>query len=470
MNTRTEPSPRLEPNPDPRAVPPRPVRRVPASSKRRGRRFYVPVGAKFGIAVVGTAAWVGLSVWLSLAWHADLAAVIGPVGAWTVIALVAYLPGMLVAFLALSLLLDRQPPLLVAHPTTALTMVIAARNEEDGIAETIRYAVTCDYDGPLTVILADNGSTDRTVERALATARELHVELLVTHEATPGKAHTLNTALRSVTTPYVVTLDADTLPHPQALRRLVSRLESAPSDTVAVAGAVLVKNSRSNLLTRMQEWDYYLGIAAVKRMQGLYQSTLVAQGAFSIYRTEDVRRVGGWPDAIGEDIVVTWQLMEDGHRIFTEPTAVAFTEVPGDLRGFMRQRARWARGMFEAFRAVPPWRQRRPLSRVIAGIDLFIPLLDIGYALIWLPGVILFLVGVPIIVSAWTLLVLPITLSVYGGLRSYQSRRVFAPLDLHVRRNRVGYLAFMTGYQALCSIASLNGYRQELLGVTRRWK
>ena len=113
----------------------------------------------------------GLSVWLSLAWHADLAAVIGPVGAWIVIALVAYLPGMLVAFLAASLLFDRQPPLLVTHPTTAVTIVIAARNEEDGITETIRYTGNGDYDGPLTVILADNGSTDRTVETALAAAR-----------------------------------------------------------------------------------------------------------------------------------------------------------------------------------------------------------------------------------------------------------------------------------------------------------
>jgi hypothetical protein len=37
---------------------------------------------------------------------------------------------------------------------------------------------------------------------------------------------------------------------------------------------------RANLLMRMHEWDYYLGIGAVKGMHGLYQGTLVAQGAF----------------------------------------------------------------------------------------------------------------------------------------------------------------------------------------------
>ena len=93
----------------------------------------------------------------------------------------------------------------------------------------------------------------------------------------------------------------------------------------------------------------------------------------------------------------------------------------------------------------------------MAGIDLLIPLLDIGYALIWLPGLVLFLFGVPLIVSLWTLFVLPITLVVYGGLRGYQSRRVFAPLGLRVRKNRFGYVAFLLSYQALCSMRRSRG-------------
>jgi len=126
--------------------------------------------------------------------------------------------------------------------------------------------------------------------------------------------------------------------------------------------------------------------------------------------------------------------------------------------------------MVEALRSVPPWHQRRLLARVVAGIDLLIPLLDIGYVLIWLPGLVLAAFGIPLIVGAWTLLVLPITVLVYGGLRRYQHRKVFGPLQLEVRRNRIGYLAFILGYQLLCSTASLTGYLQELAGTHRRWK
>jgi biofilm PGA synthesis N-glycosyltransferase PgaC len=442
----------------------------PRTDQRERRRFYVPVAAKFIIALAVAFGWVTLSVWLSRPWVHDLRADVGLAPAITVVVLVAYVPGLIMSFMAASLALDRQPPLRVRNPTTAVTFIIAARNEEAGIADTIRYAARADYDGPVTFVLADNGSTDATCAVARRVADELDIDLVIVHESTPGKSHALNTALAKVETPYVITVDADTLLHPEALRRLVSRMESAPPDTVAVAGSVLVRNSRSNLLTRMQEWDYYLGIASVKRMQGLYQSTLVAQGAFSLYRTDEVRRVGGWPDAIGEDIVVTWRLMESGDRVVTEPTAVAFTDAPARLRHFMRQRARWARGLLEGISAVPPWRQRRVLTRFIAGIDLLIPLLDVGYALIWLPGIVLLMFGYPLVVSLWTLLVLPITVAVYGALRPYQRRRVFGPLELRVRRNVAGYIAFLLAYQALCSTASLVGYMQQAARRRRRWK
>lgn len=434
------------------------------------RRVYVPVAAKFAAAVLFAAAWVLASAWISRPWVSELDAAAGPFVAWTVVTLVAYLPGGIVAFLAASLLLDRQPPLPERPSTAAVTVIIAARDEEAAMARTLESIARSDHLGQVSVVLADNGSTDDTVGEALRVAERLGLPLRVVHEPVPGKAHALNAALATVTTDLVVTVDADTLLHREALRRLVARLEAAPDDTDAVAGTVLVRNSRTNLLTRMQEWDYYLGIAAVKRMQGLYQATLVAQGAFSLYRTEALRAVGGWPDAIGEDIVLTWRLMEGGRRVYFEPTAVAFTDVPERLAHFMRQRARWARGMLEGLRAVPPWRQRRPLTKAVAGVDLLIPLLDVGYMCIWVPGLVLFLFGVPLVVSAWTLAVLPVTLLVYGGVRAFQARHVFGPLGLRVRRNRFGYVAFLLCYQVLCSSASLAGYAQHLARARRRWK
>lgn len=197
------------------------------------RRLYVPVSMKFVGAALFALAWVALSVWISQPWLRDLTPVVGSGGAWTVVVLVAYLPGGIVAFLAASVTIDRQPVLSVAQPTTGVTVIIAARNEEAGIGPTIAAVARADYAGTVTVVLADNGSTDGTAERARQAAAEAGIDLVVVTERKPGKSNALNTALEQVTTPYVVTVDADTLLHEEALRRLVSRLESAPPDTVA---------------------------------------------------------------------------------------------------------------------------------------------------------------------------------------------------------------------------------------------
>jgi poly-beta-1,6-N-acetyl-D-glucosamine synthase len=108
-------------------------------SPRARRRLYVSITVKFLVAQGLSAGWLGVSIWLSLPWVRELAAAVTIVPAVVVVSLIAYLPGWLVAFLAVSLLLDRQPPLRQAHPAVPVTVLIAARNEADRIQETIAY-------------------------------------------------------------------------------------------------------------------------------------------------------------------------------------------------------------------------------------------------------------------------------------------------------------------------------------------
>jgi biofilm PGA synthesis N-glycosyltransferase PgaC len=419
-------------------------------------------------------------VYVSGPWRSDLREAIGPVMAWVIPILLAYIPGVLIGFLAFSLLMVRyrvpspQPP---PGPWPdgewpAVTVIVAARNEERSIAPTLERIADATYAGPLEVLLADNDSTDRTSERAneIAALHGLDYRRVVERE--PGKHRALNTALATVTTPLVVTVDADTLVHPEALTYLIARVTSRPQGQhiCACAGALVVENAPSNFLSRMQGWDYRLGINGVKRMQAAYNSALVAQGAFSAYWTEDLRAVGGWPDAIGEDIVLTWTLMDSRGIVQYEPCALSFTVAPEKLRHFLRQRSRWGRGMLESLVKKPPSHQPRVLAKFVAGIDYLVPFLDIGYIFFWIPGVILFLFGYPLIFSWWSMLVIPITLIIYGLMRRWQERHVFRRFDIHPQQDMRGFYGYLFAYQALTSSASLRGYLQYVTGAARRWK
>lgn len=262
--------------------------------------IYIPVKLKFQIAFLLSVIWVIFSVYLSQSWIKDLTEVTNVFTSLFIIGGIAYVPGFINCFLLISVLLDKQPVFKEEDPYEEVTILIAAYNEEDRIYETLSYIKKQDYNGKIRTLVINNNSSDNTRGEAERAGRELGLDVICIDEKTPGKFNALNTGLKEVKTPLFITLDADTLLHSKAVRYIVSRVISAPQDIGAVAGSVLVRNSRDNLLARLQEWDYFLSIMSIKRIQGLFQGTLVAQGAFSIYKTELVREIGGWSDSIGE--------------------------------------------------------------------------------------------------------------------------------------------------------------------------
>lgn len=433
------------------------------------KRIYISVKQKFWISHAAAGLWMLFSIGVSMPWLHDFAKYVTLPAAFLIIAGISYIPGYMNAFMIVSLLLDRQPPLPASSPERPVTVLIACHNEERGIRTTLAYLADQEYSGQLKVIVIDNNCSDQTAERAKAAGRELGLDLLVLEEKTPGKNYALNAALALVETELMITLDADTLLHKLAVKHIVSRYEAAPPDICAVAGAVLVRNSRRNFWAKLQEWDYFLGIASIKRLQGMFQGTLVAQGAFSLYKTDAVRAVQGWPDAIGEDIVLTWKFLARRWRVYFEPLAVAFTDVPESFRHLVRQRSRWARGMIEALKLLKPWNHPSVYAKYLTGCNLLMPYLDLVYTFCWLPGLVLAFFGIFWIVGPATLLVLPLTFIQNFILYRYQSR-VFRSLNLHIRKNLFGFIAYVLFYQMVMSPVSVYGYVQEALQRKRIWK
>ena len=189
-----------------------------------------------------------------------------------------------------------------------------------------------------------------------------------------------------------------------------------------------------------------------------------------LYRTEVVSKLGGWSDAIGEDIVLTWKMLAEDKRVYFEPMAVAFTDVPTKFSHFAKQRSRWARGMIEGIREVKPWQQPSMFSKFSTGIDLIIPYIRLSYTFFWIPGLFLAIFFSKLCYS-WSNDVVSATTSIsFGILYYYQCNVVFKSLDLKVRKNLFGFISFILCYQMIMSPISLYGYIQELFSVQRCWK
>lgn len=444
-----------------------------ASSEQTRKRFYFTPAAKFTIACTIAVAWTAFSVWLSLTWVHELAAVTGLAFAVIAITFIAYVPGFMNAFLLSTLSLDRKPRRRAPHAYPGASILVAAYNEAAAIRDTLASLAVQDYPGPFEVLVLNDGSTDETVALAekaigeLAFPENCSVRIL-DFKANRGKSAVLNDGLKASSHELILTIDGDSWVKRDGLRKLVERLLSDPADTQAVAGAVMVRNSRDNLLARAQEWDYFHGIASVKRMQGMYHGTLVAQGAFSLYRRAALEEVGGWPECVGEDIVLSWALLRRNYRIGYADDALAFTNVPTRIRQFALQRKRWSRGLMEAFKAHWPLLFKRRLSTLFVWWNVcFLPL-DLIYTLVFIPGLVLACFGHFYIAGPLTVAVLPLTILWNGIIFRIQSQ-VYAREGLLVRRNVGGFLFYALAYSLLMQPVCVWGYCAELLGLRKGW-
>ena len=433
-----------------------------ANDSRVHRRHYVPVCLKFVLALVLALAWAVFAYAMAQHWMGELT----PGRQWTAHLLVigvAVLPAFMHVFLAVGLLLDRRPPRshFADDDFPSITILIAAHNEQDSILDTLASIAAQRYPARIEVMVINDGSTDATLER-LHSVSYPGLEVLDLQSA-GGKANALNAGLRLASCPLTVTLDADAHLQPHALRRLVTRYMSDPPNTVAVAGAVLVRNSRQSLVTRMQEWDYFQGIAASKRLQSLFQGTLVAPGTFSLYRTDILRVVGGWPSCAGEDTVLTWAILQDHHRVGYCEDAIAFARVPASLASFLQQRQQWARGLIEAFKAQGSLLFRRRLSTFFIGWNLLFPYMDLAYTIALIPAVLLACTGVYWLAGAMLAFVLPASLLANLVVYAVQAR-MFRSVGLTVRRNPFGLFGYAMLYGLVLKPASVMGYLSGLLG------
>ena len=435
---------------------------TPAQTKS----LYFPVPLKFFLAIMISLAWAYLSYRLAQRWLDDLSQLAGFPLALLVIVGIAILPGFMNAFMVVSLMLDRRPRYRPIEQWPGITILIAAYNEEESILATLESIDKQLYGGELQVIAINDGSRDRTLE--LLHSVDYPWLTVLDLERNGGKANALNRGFALAQHDLVITLDGDSYLYKDALRHLVGRYLSDPPNTAAVAGAMLVRNSRLNLVTKMQEWDYFHGIAAVKRIQSLYHGTLVAQGAFSLYRKDVLKEVNGWPECVGEDIVLTWAILRRGYRVGYCEDACSFTNVPSHWRQFIRQRQRWSRGLIEAFKN--HWRLlfKLRMSTLFIWWNLFFPYLDTVFTLCFLPGLVLALFGIYWLAGPMTLLVLPLAMLVNYLMFLIQSR-MFTAQGLKVRRNPIGFFVYALLYSIILQPACLFGYTSEFFNLRKTW-
>lgn len=237
----------------------------------------------------------------------------------------------------------RQPPPLDDYPM--FSIVVPAHNEASHISNTIEQLLRVDYPH-YEIIVVDDGSTDRTAD-VVHNLCQGHANVRGVYLRTnSGKAAALNVACLVSRGEYLLTLDADALLDPQALKWMAWHFSKYPR-VGAVTGNPRVLN-RTTLLAKIQTGEFATIIGMIKRAQRVWGKVMTVSGVIAAFRKEALLSVEFWDEGVQtEDIAVTWKLEKKFWDVRFEPHATAWILVPETLRGLFRQRLRWAQGGIE---------------------------------------------------------------------------------------------------------------------------
>ena len=269
-----------------------------------------------------------------------------------------------------------------SQPTTftpGVSVIVPAYNEEKVVVQTITSLLNQQYDGPLEIVVVDDGSSDDTAD-ICQEAYGHHPMVSVYRKENGGKASALNYGIERARHDVVIGLDADTVFADDTVAELVQPL--ADPRVAAVAGNAKVGN-RINLVTRWQALEYVTSQNLDRRAFSLLDCITVVPGAVGAWRRHLVQEAGGFrEDTLAEDQDLTLAMRRMGYSVAYADGAVAYTEAPDTLRGLAKQRFRWSFGTLQC-----TWKHRDAFFRRRYGSLGFIALPNVFLFQLLLPAI-----------------------------------------------------------------------------------
>lgn len=231
---------------------------------------------------------------------------------------------------------------------TAVSIIIAARNEAEGIRRTIEALLAQDYSKELTeIIFIDDHSTDNTAEiiRSYAAQGVKLISLKEDKALNSYKKKAIQTAIGEASGSLIITTDADCRMGTKWLKTIVAFYEEKGYKMIS---SPVAYDEEKSFFERSQslEFLYLIGLGA-STIGNKKPST--CNGANLAYEREAFYAVGGFQGiddlASGDDELLLHKIAAkyDNRIGFLRNTdAIVYTHAKPNLTEFLQQRKRWA--------------------------------------------------------------------------------------------------------------------------------
>lgn len=220
-----------------------------------------------------------------------------------------------------------------------VSIVVPFCNEPARVAEKLATLRAQDYPGTTQIIFVSDGEEDSTADAVRACSQQDVSTVVLPTRA--GKPSALNVALPLIRHDLVLFSDARQQLAPDALRRLVTRIQHP--DVAAVSGELVLLDdqdrARIGLYWRYEKW--------IRQAESRLASVPGVTGALYLIRREYVRPLSA--DTLLDDFDMPLPALRDGKRVLFEAGAQVFDRVAGDMAREKARKVRTLTGNFQSF-------------------------------------------------------------------------------------------------------------------------
>ncbi len=249
-----------------------------------------------------------------------------------------------------------------------ITVQLPIFNERYVVERLLEAVSLLDYPRECLEVQLLDDSTDETRGVAERLARRyadagLPVAYLHRENREGFKAGALAEGLKVSTGEYVAIFDADFVPPPDFLRRMVQYFTDPKVGMVQ--GRWTWINQHYSALTEVQAImldGHFVVEHAGRNFSGRFFNF---NGTAGMWRRAAIEDAGGWEhDTLTEDSDLSYRAQLKGWKFIYDPSTVCPSELPVEMNSFKTQQARWAKGLIQVAKKILPvvWRSDEPLK------------------------------------------------------------------------------------------------------------
>jgi glycosyltransferase XagB len=198
------------------------------------------------------------------------------------------------------------------------------------------------------LLLEENDTT--TIKKAQQMELPDYFEIVVVPHTLPKtKPKACNYGLLKARGDYSVIYDAEDIPDPLQLKKVVAAFEQLDDSVLCIQAKLNFYNPHQNLLTKLFTKEYSLWFDLVLTGLQAIRAPIPLGGTSNHFRTYDLKKLNGW-DAfnVTEDCDLGIRLVKQGYQTAII-NSVTLEEANSDLKNWFQQRTRWVKGYMQTY-------------------------------------------------------------------------------------------------------------------------